>query len=597
METKRYQKTDEKTGEVAIGFVQSKTKGATEMEHNETHEGGRRYYNEKHGSRHESHAGQVVYGEGDLVDFRQLSQDGETITNSQAFISRVFWQHARHPVNGDGRHYTIKLRKGGGMRHAVDGLQLVLLCTRQGRVNAAHGRTGKAMRKGVLVARVAAASARESHREAAKAVKTAKAKRRGSKGLFAGMAAAKRAAECACQCQLEAAAAAEAAIEAATAAGELREQQRRLLQAALGMAASLALAAAYSAGACVARADRAVRAAEEIIRQESARVIQTSLGAMTGKWWLTCTKRAKSRAEERRRVMELEEAEEAEDEAVAEMHRFLRTVAGKAQFHGQRLVVQKRRKQEKRSRTSLDSREAQHKAEVRGVFEEFSVGEQGGAESRSGSTMGVSEFRELMRELCVPMTEEVAADAFDKADADHDGHLDFEEFFAWWSSPEHQMQHQAQIDVLMMRTSRLVRVLLGATIKMETTRHFELVARMKAYAKALPHIRARHPPPCADAGGRAFTFPWDLECFHAMRRRESDAPPPLQCADELKRHYHEDRVRRLYLSEMRKSKSKSIVWKGRTWRRTSQLSSVSAVDAALNAAKKLKAGLKKNAAE
>jgi Ca2+-binding EF-hand superfamily protein len=147
--------------------------------------------------------------------------------------------------------------------------------------------------------------------------------------------------------------------------------------------------------------------------------------------------------EETRRMLEIREMTSAVDEIKPIIEEFLKTDQGKEEI---RAVVSEMRRikeetarlkllqrgldQDKDDNMSLDSEsrqstthELERKEKVRAIFEVFDA-------DGSGS-MDADELKELLKELCLPTSEEEVDRMMVEMDDDESGEIDFEEFYSW----------------------------------------------------------------------------------------------------------------------------------------------------------------------
>jgi len=84
--------------------------------------------------------------------------------------------------------------------------------------------------------------------------------------------------------------------------------------------------------------------------------------------------------------------------------------------------------------------------------------------------IGVDEFGDLLKELCLPMDKKEVKSLVKRLDDDGSGELDFEEFFAWYNDNFKQQKSASLVGQLKLQAQSYVNASLGTTAKMEAKR-------------------------------------------------------------------------------------------------------------------------------
>jgi hypothetical protein len=129
----------------------------------------------------------------------------------------------------------------------------------------------------------------------------------------------------------------------------------------------------------------------------AAPILQAALSTVWSKLWVVQTKRARLRAEERRREAEVKELIVLEAAAVKKLRAWWKTEEGKAAFEEEKQKLRHDRLMEKKAIAALGKLdpEAQRRAQVRSVFDEF--------DTDKSDNIDMEEFGTILRELCMPM--------------------------------------------------------------------------------------------------------------------------------------------------------------------------------------------------
>ncbi|GMH51252.1 hypothetical protein TrST_g10856 [Triparma strigata] len=106
--------------------------------------------------------------------------------------------------------------------------------------------------------------------------------------------------------------------------------------------------------------------------------------------------------------------------------------------------------------------EARLRVETRKVFDIF--------DGDASGQIGVDEFGDLMKELCLPMTKKELKALVKKLDEDGSGELDFEEFFVWYRDNHKEQKQGSLVEQVRLKATSYINASLGSTAKMEAKR-------------------------------------------------------------------------------------------------------------------------------
>jgi hypothetical protein len=256
----------------------------------------------------------------------------------------------------------------------------------------------------------------------------------------------------------------------------------------------------------------------------SGRQVHRALGTFGGRFWVAINRVGCMNRERERRDAEVKAVEDATERALLEFKEHLSTKEGKKELKMRKLKVQKQHQKQKAMRKNMTGEEKK-KHEVMQTFEGFDID--------SSNSIDADEFAAVMKELCVPMTEEQLGDAMGHIDDDGSGQLNFDEFYEWWTSPDFQNQHKDKLDTFKLQFGKAFRDVLGRSAVSEAERMMEAEVRSKAYDKALYEFRRGNPPPFMDETTRSFVFPWHMRDYNASH----ESAHRIVHIDELKNFY------------------------------------------------------------
>jgi hypothetical protein len=238
----------------------------------------------------------------------------------------------------------------------------------------------------------------------------------------------------------------------------------------------------------------------------SGRQIHRVLNTISGRFWVAIHRTGCINRERERREEEVKVVEEATNEALVKFREHITTKEGKKEINLRKLKLKKEHMRQKQKRKNMNASEKK-RDEVLQTFEGFDID--------NSSTIDAEEFAAVMKELCVPMSEEQLGDAMAKIDDDDSGQLSFTEFYEWWASPEFQNQHKDKLDTFKLKAGKAFRDVLGKSVQAEAARLMEAEVRADVYSSALTKFRRSRPPPFTDETTRSFVFPWHMRDYHS----------------------------------------------------------------------------------
>ena len=106
--------------------------------------------------------------------------------------------------------------------------------------------------------------------------------------------------------------------------------------------------------------------------------------------------------------------------------------------------------------------ESKLRVEVKKVFDIF--------DGDASGQIGVDEFGDLLKELCLPMEKKEVKALVRKLDEDGSGELDFEEFFAWYRDNAAEQKSASMLGGLKLQAQAYANAKMGTTAKMEARR-------------------------------------------------------------------------------------------------------------------------------
>ena len=106
--------------------------------------------------------------------------------------------------------------------------------------------------------------------------------------------------------------------------------------------------------------------------------------------------------------------------------------------------------------------EAKLRVEVKRIFEIF--------DGDASGQIGVEEFGDLLKELCIPMGRKETKALVKELDADGSGELDFEEFFDWYKDNFKEKKQGSFVEQMKLQAKSYVSQRMGSTSRMEAKR-------------------------------------------------------------------------------------------------------------------------------
>lgn len=106
--------------------------------------------------------------------------------------------------------------------------------------------------------------------------------------------------------------------------------------------------------------------------------------------------------------------------------------------------------------------EAKLRHEVKQVFDIF--------DGDASGQIGIDEFGDLMKELCIPMGKKELKKLVKELDDDGSGELDFDEFFVWYKENHKEQKETSFVSGLKLQAMSYVNASMGSTAKMEAKR-------------------------------------------------------------------------------------------------------------------------------